>query len=529
MAIHLDEPIGLRPYDRGAHHRDVRHPDFAGGARLDAKNDDRDALQACLDDLGEGEVAYFPATPAACARVEGTLTLPARNSLGVHGAGFRSSRLRQARRGANLLDTASSWAGTMVNYQSFRDLWLDGAGLAPVCLHLRAQHRNDISCVVVEDAAEVGLLVEDCMMIGARRLFLYGNRDGMRVRVNAPPAGGSGLNGAHMELFAEGNRGIAVDLGNGTAGSYLWVLAQANGSGLRMGQDVISTVVDGYFEQNGGRGEGSYDVLVGEDSFCKSVEVRGYFNGSADPGYIPIRVGYAQDCVFRPRLNVGSLLFAFEPGKPFYRCVFAPTYIGGSGPVPTDPRTVYRGLPHWFADAGNRIEDPLLVPMLPGNFVEPGFPAGWAAYNGATTSWQAVGRWRGRHELRRLARVRENAQVQYTVPVGPRANAELRGRFVTLAVPAGSDGGVDSVPLRCSLIQEGVGYLTPTGPRATPLPAHALGAGEGVRERYVTAYVPADMNGNLIVDLTLPANATGVLLAQPALYVGAAPLPPWMV
>jgi hypothetical protein len=500
-------------------------------ANLLFSTDDRDAIQSTLDALSAGQAAFISTKPSPAqegfAGIASGLVTPDKNAIAIRGQAFRGGQIRAMAGGFTMLGTTTTWPG--VAYQSFRDLYLNAAGLADVCQHMRSQSRGDLERVVYEGALDVGLKVEDCMMLGMRRGFFYGNRDGLRVT----NLGNTGLNGVDLEFFAEGNTRYGADFQNGVAGARIYATVQGNGSGIRFGQDAVAIELNGYFEANNALGPGSFDVYVGEDAQCKGGTVTGYFDGSTSTDYMPIRVKHATGWTFRPRLNtnVGPYLFHIESGGVLYDCTFAPQYIGGS--VPSDPRTVYRyggapGFPDSFADGGNRVDDPRVCPLLPGNHVRNGWTLASAPSTGEDHRWgywlaggstfAASGtRWRGgaAHRLARGTSSTPTCQLQYTLPVSATDNAEVRGRFVTFAVPVLPDGAGGT--LKLAVIQEGHGYLKQ---RSLAIPG-----GDPWRVYHVHAFVPGTFTGNLFLDVLVDSGSPAFLLGDPAFYVGVAPLP----
>ncbi|HEX2188647.1 MAG TPA: right-handed parallel beta-helix repeat-containing protein [Longimicrobiaceae bacterium] len=526
MADYRDTPAELTVLDRGGQVRNVR----AYGARPDPAFDSAPAIQELLGALDHGQGVFVPETRfSEFFRIDSGLRLPARQALVLTGAGLRSSRLRAGTR-MNAMLASTNTESAVGPQWLVEGVHLDGALLAELGLDLRVNHRGRVLRSYVEGCTDAGIGITDSMIVVLAFNQLDSNRDGIAAQVGRL----TGLNGGLvLGNTVENQTRYGIHLVNGAAGTLILgnTLEANRRAAIRAGQDAVMVpVVANYFEENHERGVlGCADLVVGETAMCRAMPVVwNYFNGSAEPGtYRSIRVKYADGLVVRENfVNIGSSLVSFEPGAIVYNSTFGPNFYGPGVDV-SDPRTVYAGLPAGFVNGGNRIDEPRVVPLLAGNFIGADWPLAsapnrresyrWAAY--VTGTWAATPhRWRGRRAVRHLARTAgQTAQLQYALPVDAVGNAELRGRYVTFGVPALSDGSAAEGRLGTRIVQEGVAVLG-------EVMHQPIRAADGWKVYYVSAYVPADMTGTLLLDVHLPF-AAGYYLGQPHLYVGVAPIP----
>lgn len=506
-------------YDKGGAHINVKHPDF--GARGDGGTvgtDDTAAFLSCFDVVSDYELIYIPSTPSNYYKVSDVLLLPRNLALNLRGAGRRASRIKQTDPTKNVLDSNGTPA-TGMNQWDFEDFTLEG-GLNGLVWN--GVSRSRISNLFIDGAALVGLSLIDCMGLVLRDCTIWRCQDGFKCdSVSSTALNGVLISGFMVEL----NSRYGIDLNDGGSGIGIegCTIESNYGGGIHnlTGLSAFHIYGGTYFEENSDHVNPSADIDIGAAATCDGL-IEGCYHAGRIVGaaydYAPLRVKHTSGLRWiNNKISHGNRAVVFTAGGSISNSIFGPTKYGDAFDL-TDPRTVYEGVPLTFVGLGNRIDDPIVCPVLPGAYFELDEPYCWDVMNLAGTSTfrrsTAVADVGGRKTVAEIVRGTSWAFVTKTITIDAAHNAELRNKYVTFAIPIACMGALSYSTL--TVTPDGTGAVVSTRQWGTHF-------ADGIHYSYLNAFVPNDAT-SVILKLLMDTVDT-YYVGKPEFYAGLVQVP----
>jgi len=507
-----------------------------GSVDTGGATDSTTAIQNTINALNAGTIkggaVVIPGDANSIINISNSLSIPKRTAGDNHtrwyslrGMGRGAPRLTAVTGLANkpMIDASGQDSSTFSYYREYKDLYLNGAGIAQKGIDIRFNQHfklENLFITAMEDGAGTGAGIEVFGAICAsfRDLKVH-DSEGHGIFVS----GGSGnffnanlIEGcSFLNLTGDGIYSSGGFAGNSVTGNTF----ENCNYGIRLaGFGAVTGSIDGnYFEQNK-----VSDLFIGEDTFVQSLLVEGnYLNGysSGNPAtydnYTPIRMKFADGVELRS-LTVATntkspngfrFLDANIAGGSVSNCIVEGTKINGLSSA-TAPNTIYN-LPGTWVQNGNRLYDPTFAPLIKNNINRGRLPyGGWSLNVGGAGTVARGADILGAPAVRMTRPAGgDTSQIAQTFTIGK----EFKNRFVTVAIPILS---------ACANLNIAVA-ITPNGtsPQTTTITTNSLAVGDQTI-LYAMGFAPADAT-TIAISVTLNNSTTDFTVGHPCLYVGA--------
>lgn len=514
----------------GAVPEDVRR---FGAVDTGGSTDSTAAIQDAIDALNSGSISggavVIPGDANSVYNISASISIPARASgdnhvhwQSVKGMGRGAPRIKAISGMANqpMITAPGQDASTYSFYREFKDLYLQGAGIAQRGIELYYNQHFKVENVFInglEDGSDTasGMRVFGAICAQFRDVKVH-NGDGHGIFAH----GGSGnffnanlIEGcSFLDLAGDG-----INITGGLSGCGLIgnTFEFCDGYGIRLaGYSGTGGFIGGnYFESNG-----LGDILIGLDTTANNVVfegnyLNGYGAGVSATTYTPIRIKFADGVVIRgnmvaqtPKSPTGFLLLdANISGGSVSNCEVAFNQVRSLAAA-TAPNTIYNLNTLWVY-FGNKLVDPTFAPLIQSNMLGgERLPYSWSATVSGTGTFARGGDLFGAPAVLMTRPAASTCLMSRTVTL----TASQKNRFVTFAVPVQDTVGAGPITITA----------TPNGtsPMVGTLSVSSLAAGAETI-LYAMCFVPADATTiSLAVTLT---NTATFLVGHPCLYVGA--------
>lgn len=498
------------------------------GALGDGTTDDTAAFRACAtacQALAGPYVFYIPRMDTAGAgyKITDEIILPPINGMAVIGDGMSASVVVQATAGKRGLVADASGLGA-INRAIFRDFCISSSSSFTDGLYLKQIDRSFVQNVKAEGGTSSGFHIIGCLVMR----FIGNEANANAVGLLCETGSVTGLNGSLVEGNAFESNGIGMWLENGAAGTAIVgnVFESNTGGGLLIQQSSLGLAIYGnYFEENTDHTTATQDLFIGQTSFCRGLDVRGnYFNGRAASmsyDYVPLRLGYIGGATIEENyINIGNRFvectnnFASAANVLICNNSFGPTFDISIA------STVYI-IPNSFASNNNTISDTNFTVLGGGNFIPGDMPyAVTATLTGSSTWVKSNVVYAGRSAVGALTKTgSDTAYVGSVTTITATNNQDLRGKFVTFAVPAVAVG---STGLTLNLEVDFGSGATASIHSYTPLVA-----ANGWQVYSITVAVPA-AETSLTFYMQIVTTAGTFYLGKPVGFIGATLPTDWL-
>jgi hypothetical protein len=511
-----------------------------GAVDTGGATDSTDEIQDAFDALNAGSIkgggVWFAGDSNSIYNVSDSIVIPARTSgdnhtrwYSVRGMGRGAPRIRALTGMADkpILSAAGSSFSAFSFYREFKDMYLDGNGIANrgVELYYNQHYKvENLFITLLDDGSSIGsaagVRVFGAICSSFRDIKVH---DGDGYGIHAHGGSGSFFNANLVEgcsflflakdgFYASGGWSGNVHIGNTHefCANY----------GMRLsGFSATCGFIGGNYLEANGHG----DFYIGEDTFASTVNVignylNGYTAGPSQDDYTPIKIKFGVGVIIRgntvaqtPKSPTGYLtLDANISGGSVSNCIVENNLVKDLASS-TAPNSIYN-LPGTWVDAGNALIDPTFAPLVESNLCRGRWPnGGWtlsatgsgvAAVDNSTLVFGAPSL-----RLNRPAASTASATQTFSLDTG----SPYKNRFCTFSIPVRA--AVSSSSLTIAVVPNG------TSPQTTTIDVNTLASGT-TRIVYVMVFVPSDAT---TIAVTITANATSAdfYLGEPCLYIGA--------
>lgn len=416
------------------------------GAVGDGVTDDTAAFKACAaacDALNAPYVFYIPSS-APYYLITDEIVFPTINGMVICGDGPRTSVVIQATLGKRTFVVDATVPGS-VNGASFHDFGL-GSGdnvtrPATDIFYLNRVVYSNFCRVKCDGGSVAGFHFLGCLVINMNGCEASHNAAGIVAEVD----GQTGFNGCCISGCNIDLNDIGIHFLDGVAGTAIvGTTVEGNpGAGIIFRQGAIGVAVHGcYFEHNYHPTNPSQDIYIGSTSFCDGLDIRGcYFNGrplGETYDYVPLRLGFVNGATIEENyINTGNRFVKCESSFNSANSVILRNNVWGSTADTTTVTTAYI-IPPNFANNNNSIIDGLFTTLGGGNFLSGDMPYAMTPTLTGSSTWEkSAVVYAGRSAVGALTKTGSDvAALSCVAPISSTNNQDLRGKLVTLALPA---------------------------------------------------------------------------------------------
>lgn len=496
-------------------------------------------IQLTIDSQDAGTIKggqiWLPGDANSVYNISDTISFPARASGDNHtrwysfkGMGRGSPRI-VAKTGLEekpMLNANGQDASTYSFYREFSDFYLNGAGIAQRGIELYYNQHFKVENVFISGLESGSALPTNT---GGIRVFGCISSQFRDVKIhNCDSNGIAALDGSGNFFNANLVEGCSfLDVtGDGFYASGGWSGCAHIGNthefcdnyGMRLAgySGTCGLIAGNYFESNG-----HGDLYIGEETAANAVVVEGnylngYTAGVSATDYTPIRLKFADGVILRGNMvattnksTTGYLILdANISGGTVQNCCIENNQVRGLA-VTTPPNQIYN-LPGTWVDFGNRLIDPVFVPLIKNNVIRQRLPFGaWTqttAVSGTITRGNALYGAASSLDMNRPG-AGDTCLISKAITIGE----EFKNRFVTFAVPVRSLS--TSKQIDVAVVPNG------TSPQSTTISISTLANGD-VRMIYALVFVPSNAT-TITISITMVSAGSRFEIGHPCLYVGA--------